>query len=123
MQCAMQDGDNALRYAEFVAGLLYINGKIDPGTAARMAFSLFDKDKDGKIYRESLSRAVEEVRIPTVLSKTCNNNVLLNDTVSNKLTGLCTAQARDHRSGHDRPSIPRYGPTGKWPIVLSSNNV
>ena len=37
-----QDGDGVLRYAEFVAGLLYINSKVDDATTARLAFKLFD---------------------------------------------------------------------------------
>ena len=61
-----QDGDNALKYAEFVAGLLYINAKIDSATTAKLAFQLFDKDGDGKVYRTSLSRAVEEHKLETI---------------------------------------------------------
>ena len=61
-----QDGDNALKYAEFVAGLLYINGKIDNAATARLAFALFDKNGDGKVHRESLSQAVEEHKLETI---------------------------------------------------------
>ena len=38
-----QDGDGALRYAEFVSGLLYVNAKVSAVETARLTFRLFDK--------------------------------------------------------------------------------
>jgi len=54
-----QDQDGVLRYAEFVSGLLYINGKVSAVETARLAFSLFDKDGDGKVHRADLEQAAE----------------------------------------------------------------
>lgn len=47
-----QDGDGVLHYAEFVSGLLYINSKVDDAQAARLAFGMMDKNKDGKVRKE-----------------------------------------------------------------------
>jgi hypothetical protein len=43
----------------------YINRKIDPATTARLAFQLFDLRKEGKVFRDDLARAMEQLQLRT----------------------------------------------------------
>ena len=46
-----QDGDGALRYAEFVSGLLYVNAKVSAVETARLTFRLFDKVRARHMFK------------------------------------------------------------------------
>jgi lysophosphatidylcholine acyltransferase / lyso-PAF acetyltransferase len=58
-----QDDNGALHWAEFVSALLYINAKVSASETARLAFSLFDTNEDGKVQRADIEQAAEKFNL------------------------------------------------------------
>ena len=60
--------DGALQWAEIVSGLLYINAKVSAAETARLAFSMFDSDGDGKVQRADIEQATEKFNLASAFT-------------------------------------------------------